>query len=41
VGSINKRIVVQVSLGKDPISEITKAERARGIAQAIEYLPSK
>jgi hypothetical protein len=26
---------------QDPISKITKAERAEGVAEAVEYLPSK
>jgi hypothetical protein len=35
--------VAQDSLGKkqDPISKITRAKMAGGIAQAVEYLPSK
>jgi hypothetical protein len=41
-GSINRRIVVQTSLGimQDPIQK-TKAKRARGVAQVFECLPSK
>jgi hypothetical protein len=35
--------VVQSSLGKkqDPISKITRATRATGMAQVVEHLPSK
>jgi hypothetical protein len=35
--------VVQASLGKkqDPISKITRANRAGGVAQVEEHLPSK
>jgi hypothetical protein len=35
--------MVQVSLGKkqDPISKITRAKKAGGVAQAVEHLPSK
>jgi hypothetical protein len=42
-GSINRKIVVQAGLGKkrDPISKITRAERAGGETSAIEHLPSK
>jgi hypothetical protein len=37
------RIMVQTSLGKkrDPISKITRAKRAGGVAQVVEPLPSK
>jgi hypothetical protein len=39
-GSINRRIVAQASVGKkrDPISKISGAKRARGIAQAVLHL---
>jgi hypothetical protein len=42
-GSTNGRIVVHVSLGikKDPSSKITNRKRAAGVAQVVEYLPSK
>jgi hypothetical protein len=35
--------MVQTSLGKkrDPISKITRAKRAGGVAQVVEPLPSK
>jgi hypothetical protein len=37
------RILAQVGLGKkcNPISKITRAKRAGGIAQLVEHLPSK
>jgi hypothetical protein len=43
VGSINRRTGVQGCLSKkqDPISKITQAKRAGGMAQAVQYLPSK
>jgi hypothetical protein len=42
VGRTSRRIVVQASLGikLDPISKITKIERASGVAQ-VRVLPSK
>jgi hypothetical protein len=43
-GSIlNRNIVVQTSLSKkqDLVSKINKAERAGGVAQAVDRLPSK
>jgi hypothetical protein len=42
-GSINRRIMIQVSLGKkqDPISKITRGKRNGGTAQTTEYLLSK
>jgi hypothetical protein len=43
VGSINRKITVQVCLGKkqDPISKITRAKMAAGVANVVECLPSK
>jgi hypothetical protein len=42
-GNINSRIAVHSSLGikGDPISKITNAKRAGGVAQRVEHLPSK
>jgi hypothetical protein len=41
-GSINRRIIqVDPEKKQDPISKITKAKRARGVAQVVEHLPSK
>jgi hypothetical protein len=36
-------MVVQAGQGKkqDPVSKITRAKRARGVAQTVEDLPSK
>jgi hypothetical protein len=41
--SVNRRILVQVSLGINvrPYPKITKAKRARTIAQVLEHMPSK
>jgi hypothetical protein len=41
--ALNRRISVQPSLREkqDPISKITKAKRAGGMAQAVEHLPIK
>jgi hypothetical protein len=35
--------MIQTGLGKnqDPISRITRAQRAAGVARALEHLPSK
>jgi hypothetical protein len=35
--------MIQSSLGKkqDPVSKITRAKRAGGVAQAVEHLPGK
>jgi hypothetical protein len=43
VGSINRKTMVQARLGKKQhlISRITRAKSAGGMAQAVEYLPSK
>jgi hypothetical protein len=43
VGSLNRRIVVQASLGKkqDPISKITRENRAGVVTQMVKHLPSK
>jgi hypothetical protein len=41
-GSINRKILVQASLGKkqDPISKITREKRARGIAHIVDRVPA-
>jgi hypothetical protein len=43
MGSTNRRITVQAGLGikQDPISKIINAERAGGVIQVVELLPSK
>jgi hypothetical protein len=42
-GSTNRSMVVQASLGikQDPISNITKAQRAGGVVQMVENLLSQ
>jgi hypothetical protein len=42
-GSTNRRIKIQTSPGikQDPISKITSAKRAGGMAQVVEHLSSK
>jgi hypothetical protein len=41
-GSINRRPAAHTSVGKKgDISEVTRAKRARGMAQVIEHLPCK
>jgi hypothetical protein len=42
-GSRNRRIMIQVGLGKvrDPISKITRAKWAGGVAQVVEHLLHK
>jgi hypothetical protein len=44
MGSLSRRTAVQGwpwTKTREPISKITKAKRAGGIAQVIEFLPSK
>jgi hypothetical protein len=43
MGSINRRIMVQVDLGKkqEPISKTMRAKRAGGTVQVVEHPPSK
>jgi hypothetical protein len=43
-GSLNRRIVVQASLGgkkQEPLSKITIAKRAKGVLHVVEHLHSK
>jgi hypothetical protein len=39
----HRRVTVQACFGKkqDPIYQITRAKRAGGMAEAVEYLPCK
>jgi hypothetical protein len=43
VGRVNRRIVLQVGLGKkqDTISKITREKKVGGMAQGVELLPHK